>query len=414
MAFGGFLKQSTAVDILLGPFLDNSDGHTAETGLTLDVELSKNGQALANKTDATTPVHDAAGDVDGYYNCELDATDTGTLGIVTIVVHNAGALACRMDYQVVNANWWDSMCSTEHLDVNVAEISDSSTAADNVEVVFDTDFATNYDATNDRWEVDTVALGGATQSALDLKDFSDTGYDPATHKVAGVVLADTCTTNTDMVGTDNAFLAASAPSNFGDLSITATTGRVDVASIEGSDATDQIRDAVVDDATRIDASQLNTHTAITAAAIVNEWESQSQADPTGFHVNVKEVNGTAQTANDNSADINSIVAKLPSKSYLTGSADADGGIDTTEAAVINAQVDDVISTDTHGEPAQGAPGTTISRGEKLDWLFKYWRNKVTTTSSVISIYNDAGDTVDHQSAITDDGTTFTKAEFVSG
>jgi hypothetical protein len=45
----------------------------------------------------------------------------------------------------------------------------------------------------------------------------------------------------------------------------------------------------------------------TAAAIVNEWETQSQADPTGFHVNVLEVNGTAQTANDNSADINEIL-----------------------------------------------------------------------------------------------------------
>lgn len=46
----------------------------------------------------------------------------------------------------------------------------------------------------------------------------------------------------------------------------------------------------------------------TAAEVVNEWESQSQADPTGFHVNVLEVNGTAQTANDNGADINAILA----------------------------------------------------------------------------------------------------------
>ncbi|HUX01813.1 MAG TPA: hypothetical protein VMY35_12630, partial [Phycisphaerae bacterium] len=30
-----------------------------------------------------------------------------------------------------------------------------------------------------------------------------------------------------------------------------------------------------------------------AAAVVNEWESQSQADPTGFHVNVMEWLGTA-------------------------------------------------------------------------------------------------------------------------
>ena len=41
--------------------------------------------------------------------------------------------------------------------------------------------------------------------------------------------------------------------------------------------------------------------------------------------------------------VNNIEAKLPSKSYLAGSADADGGIDSTEAAVINAEVDTALS-----------------------------------------------------------------------
>jgi len=43
-------------------------------------------------------------------------------------------------------------------------------------------------------------------------------------------LCDTVTTNTDMRGTDNAFLAASAPPNFGDFAITATTGLVSVGT----------------------------------------------------------------------------------------------------------------------------------------------------------------------------------------
>jgi hypothetical protein len=109
MAFGGFLKQSTAVDVLIGPFLDSTDGYTAETGLTIDVELSKNGQALANKTDVTVPVHDAAGDIDGYYNCELDATDTDTVGQLTVVCYAAGALPCRHEYQVVEEAIYDSL-----------------------------------------------------------------------------------------------------------------------------------------------------------------------------------------------------------------------------------------------------------------------------------------------------------------
>lgn len=43
-------------------------------------------------------------------------------------------------------------------------------------------------------------------------------------------LVNTCTTNTDMRGTDSALLAASTPANFGDLAITVTTGRVTVGT----------------------------------------------------------------------------------------------------------------------------------------------------------------------------------------
>jgi len=47
--------------------------------------------------------------------------------------------------------------------------------------------------------VDVERLAGVAQSLTDLKDFADTGYNPTTHKVAGVVLVDTTTVNTDMV-----------------------------------------------------------------------------------------------------------------------------------------------------------------------------------------------------------------------
>lgn len=61
---------------------------------------------------------------------------------------------------------------------------------------------------NGRTAADVEAIGSSAQSATDLKDFADTGYNPATHKVAGVVLTDTTTTNTDMRGTDSAALAS--------------------------------------------------------------------------------------------------------------------------------------------------------------------------------------------------------------
>lgn len=57
-------------------------------------------------------------------------------------------------------------------------------------------------------DVNIVSINGDQQSAIDLKDFADTGYNPVTHKVVEVVLTNTCTTNTDMRGTDNAALAS--------------------------------------------------------------------------------------------------------------------------------------------------------------------------------------------------------------
>lgn len=55
----------------------------------------------------------------------------------------------------------------------------------------------------------------------------------------------------------------------------------------------------------------------TAAAIVDEWETQSQADPTGFHVNVIEIGGTVQTpANLGSAATVDAVEVIPELTHF--------------------------------------------------------------------------------------------------
>lgn len=170
MSFGGYLQANTAVDILIGPFVDDTDGKTAETGLTLDVELSKNGQALANKHDATTPVHDAAGDIDGYYNCELDATDTNTEGTLAVVCYAAGALPVRHDFLVISQAAYASIVGakdTGYMDVNVKAVSEDTTAADNLESACD-----NYSATRG---LAGTALPAAAADAAGGLPVSDTG-----------------------------------------------------------------------------------------------------------------------------------------------------------------------------------------------------------------------------------------------
>lgn len=59
---------------------------------------------------------------------------------------------------------------------------------------------------------DLRMINGVAQSATDLKDFADDGYDPATNKVQGVVLVDTLTTYTgNTVQTGDSFARLGAP-----------------------------------------------------------------------------------------------------------------------------------------------------------------------------------------------------------
>lgn len=198
-----YLKQSTAATIKLGPFVDDSDGKTAETGLTIsqaDIRLSKNGGDIAQTNNSAGATHDEL----GYYNVPLNTTDTNTLGTLKVIVSKSGALPVFADFMVITAEAYDTLCGTDHFtvdlngtpSVNVVQISGDSTAADNLESYCDGTTAQ---------PVNVTQIGGTAQSATDLKDFADTGYDPTTHKVQGVVLTDTCTTNTDMRGTDNAY-----------------------------------------------------------------------------------------------------------------------------------------------------------------------------------------------------------------
>ena len=95
-----FLKQSTASQaVLLGPFIDDTDGKTAETGLTIantDIRLSANGGNMFAKTSGGG-THDEA----GWYTITLDATDTATVGRLQISSDVAGALPVFMEFQVV-------------------------------------------------------------------------------------------------------------------------------------------------------------------------------------------------------------------------------------------------------------------------------------------------------------------------
>jgi len=96
---------------------------------------------------------------------------------------------------------------------------------------------------------------------------------------------------------------------------------------------------------------------------------------------------------------------------VTGSV---GSLATQAKADVNAEVVDALATDTYAEPGQGAPAATTTLSAKINYIYKFLRNKVTTTATTVSVYDDAGTTVDQKSTVSDDATTFTRGEFGTG
>src|SRR5690349_12271311 len=109
-----FLRQSTASQSrAIGPFLDDTDFKTAETGLTIantDIKLVVNGGASANKNSGGGTHR-----VNGVYGVTFDATDTATVGEVEVSVVVAGALPVFHKFTVVEEAVYDALFAASAL-----------------------------------------------------------------------------------------------------------------------------------------------------------------------------------------------------------------------------------------------------------------------------------------------------------
>jgi len=119
-----FLKQSTASQsVVIGPFVDSTDGNTAETGLTVsaaDIRLSKNGANIVGKNSG-----DGTHDELGYYTITLDATDTDTVGRLQLLVHESGALPVYHEFWVLEEVVYDALFGASAAGYGTAQTGDS-------------------------------------------------------------------------------------------------------------------------------------------------------------------------------------------------------------------------------------------------------------------------------------------------
>ena len=185
------LKQSTSVVVNFGPIVDKADGVTLESGLvsaldhvTTGIMLSKNGGAKAVRNGTpTASVYD-----NGDYRVTLNTTDTNTLGTLRLSYYDAAVcVPVWLDCVVLPANVYDSLYSTDKLQVHVDEMTAGIiTAAVIATGAVDAD-AIAADA------VTEIQSGLATASALATVDgivdaiLEDTAAMPAAATIADAV-----------------------------------------------------------------------------------------------------------------------------------------------------------------------------------------------------------------------------------
>jgi hypothetical protein len=136
-------KQSTAATLIVGPILDSAGAEY--TGAVIgDLSISKNGGTLTALEAAATLTHIA----NGQYTLVMTTGNLDTLGRLQITCNKSTYQMPPVGLVIVPAMVFDSM-------------------------VLGTDVL----------QSDVTQIGGDAQSATDLKDFADAGYDPSTNKV---------------------------------------------------------------------------------------------------------------------------------------------------------------------------------------------------------------------------------------
>ena len=358
------LRQSTAVDVLIGPFVDGTDGVTTEEAESPSVQLSKNGQTAATKNEGTTPAHDNA----GYYNCVFNATDTNTVGTMVAFIEGSTAtfLQVRHEFQIMD------------------------TAA------FDALFA---DGAEGPLQATTVG------NTLDVSATGEAGLDWAN------IGSPTTAQNLSGTNIDVDQIVASVSGAVGSVTAAVTVGTMNANVIDAASIATSAMDG------KGDWNIGKTGYALTTA----DWN----VGKTGYSLTATTGLG-AQTANitgNLSGSVGSVSGTVGSVTGAVGSVagNVDGNVTGSVGlnlelgpTEVNAQMVDVLFTDTDAEPVKGAPGATISLADKIGFLYKSWRNRSTQNATTYSLFNDDATTVDHDATVSDDTTTADRGEMTDG
>ena len=332
-----FLKQSTAYTFRFGPFLDDTDGKTAETGLTIsqaDIRLSKGGGNFAQKNESSSSSHDEI----GFYIVALDATDTNTCGELLIACHESGALPVFKTFYVLEEAIYDAMfaASASAFDANarvdVASI-EGSDATDQINAACDTALS-DYDAPT-KAEMDsafTEIKGGSWSSSTDtleaIRNRGDaawvtaTGFNTTTPPTAAAIRSEIDSNSTQL-----AAIVADTNELQGDW---ANGGRLDLlldSAISKIDVVDGIVDSIL-----VDTAEIGTAGAgLTAVPWNSSWDTEVQSECNDALVALGLDHMVSASVAGSDITDNSIIAKLVSKESTADWDDFDNTTDSLQA-----------------------------------------------------------------------------------
>jgi len=414
--FGGFLQANTAVDVIVGPFIDDTDGKTAETLLTItqaEVRLSKNGANTAQKTEATSLTHDELGN----YVCKLDATDTNTEGILTLMIHESGALAVKVEYQVLAQAAYISLMTakdTGYMGVDVEEVDGTDqtgndngadintivTAVGNIETdtaAYDTDgeYATAI------WNALTNAYGGAGTYGQAVED----------------ILVDTGTTLDDLIDTEIGTIVTAVGNIETDTAAMDTAGEWDTLMATVLGYTDDIGVAgagltaidLPNQTMDVSGTWTGNITGNLSGTIGSNLDLDSTAEFDTYNATVVTAVGNIETDTGTTipATITTAQADL---NTITGASGVLIDTDAVDADAIKADAVTEIWSILMIDLDAGAPAYNATANVALNWIFEAWRNQTWSTSTEITIYKDDASTPLVESTISDDSTTFKRQE----
>lgn len=339
---------------------DSNGASITLTGLLVgDIEIYKAGSVTQRSSDAGYVLLDTDGidfdGITGLHGFSIDLADNTDAGFYAAgSFYMVAVSAVTVDTRTVN--FWAATFFIGPVAANVTQWLGTAAATPTVAGVP---------------EVDVTHLNGVNQSLLDLKDFVDDGYDPATNKVQGVVLVDTLTTYTgNTPQTGDSFARLGAPAG---ASVSA-----DIAAIEAQ--TDDIGVAGAG-LTNIPAGATSPEVLVTTT--ITNLVSQQLFDLTAGSADSNAYNGHTVVITDASTSTQKAVGEVLAHSGATISLKEDPAIFTiANGDIISILADRSLKPSVHGRMLDITTGGAAG----IDW--GNMENKTTTNALTGTTLNE--------------------------